>query len=284
MITTILAGALALGFAQQQVDTTFAMRAGGRIDVEAIGGSATIRSWDREAVRVRATHQRDSRVEIRQNRSQVRIETARRDGRPATAVRYEITVPRSSTVGISGVNMSADVEGVRGNVSITNVEGRINVRRVTGNVTIESVSGGLLVEDVAGNVTATTVNQSIRLTGVRGRINAETVNGSIVMIAADAGRVRASTVNGLIEYDGAIHDDGQYFLGTHNGRVTMSIPERANARLRISSRSGRVETAFPVSLGSTRSNRFAVTVGTGSADVELQSFNGVIRLVRPGRR
>lgn len=284
MITTLLAGILALGLAQQQTDTTFAMRAGGRLDLDATGGSATIRSWERESVRIRASHQREIRVSIRQSAGNVRVEAGRRDGRPASAVTYEITVPRRTSVRINGLNISADVRDVRGDVTITNVEGAITVRGVSGNVGIESVAGGLLIEDVIGRVTATTVNQSIRLSRVRGEIVAETVNGSIVMSAADAGRVRASTVNGIIEYDGVVRDDGHYFLGTHNGRVTMTIPETANASLRISSRTGRVEAAFPVSLSSSRSNRFAVTLGTGTADVELQSFNGVIRLVRPGGR
>lgn len=283
MITTLLAGILALGLAQQQTDTTFAMRAGGRLDLDATGGSATIRSWERESVRIRASHQRETRVSIRQNAGNVRVEAGHRDGRPAS-VSYEITVPRRTSVRINGLNISADVRDVRGDVTITNIEGAITVRGVTGNVGIESVAGGLLIEDVTGRVTATTVNQSIRLSRVRGEIVAETVNGSIVMSAADAGRVRASTVNGIIEYDGVVRDDGHYFLGTHNGRVTMTIPETANASLRISSRTGRVEAAFPVSLSSSRSNRFAVTLGTGTADVELQSFNGVIRLVRPGGR
>lgn len=284
MLTTLMAGVIALGLAQQQTDTTFAMRAGGLLDIDAMGGSATIRSWDRESVRIRASHERAIQVEIRQSGRGVRVEAERRDGGPASTVRYEITVPRRSHIRIDGVNMSADVQDVHGNVDIENVEGAINVRNVTGNVVIESVAGGLVIEDIAGNVNATTVNQSIRINRVRGAIMAETVNGSIVMTAADADRVRASTVNGIIEYDGVVRDGGRYFLGTHNGRLTMTIPEAANASLRISSGSGRVEAAFPVSLTSTRSNRFAATVGTGSADVQLQSFNGVIRLVRPGRR
>lgn len=284
MITTLLAAALAFGMAQQPIDTTVAMRAGGRVHLEAVGGSASFATWEREAVRVRATHPPGMRVAVRATDGGVRVEAAGRAGAPPSAVRYEITVPRSASIGVNGVNLSVDVDGTTGAVAISNVEGVIQVRGVTGRVNVESVAGGLVVDNVTGDVAAATVNQSIRLGRVRGHISAETVNGSITVTGADAAEVRASTVNGMIEYDGVIRDNGRYFLGAHNGRVTMTIPEDANARIRISSRTGRVEATFPVSLNPARSNRFELTVGSGSADIELHSFNGAIRLVRPGGR
>ena len=284
MITTLLAAAVALGMAQQPVDTTVAMRAGERVHLEAVGGSASFATWDREAVRVRSSHPPGMRVSVRPADGGVRVEAAGRAGAPASAVRYEITVPRNASISVNGVNLSVTVDGTTGSVAISNVEGVIHVRGVTGRVNVESVAGGLVVDNVTGDVAAATVNQSIRIGRVRGDISAETVNGSITVTGADAADVRASTVNGMIEYDGAVRDDGRYFLGAHNGRVTMTIPDNANARVRISSRTGRVEAAFPVSLSPARNNRFEFTVGSGSADIELHSFNGAIRLIRPGGR
>jgi DUF4097 and DUF4098 domain-containing protein YvlB len=284
MMTTLLAAVLALGMAQQPTDTTVAMRAGGRVHLEAVGGSASFGTWDREAVRVRALHPSGMRVDVRPADGGVRVEAAGHAGAPAAAVRYEITVPRRASISVSGVNLSVDVGGTTGSVAISNVEGVIHVRDVTGRVSVESVAGGLVVDNVTGDVAAATVNQSIRLGRVRGSISAETVNGSITVTGADATEVRVSTVNGMIEYDGVIRDNGRYFLGAHNGQVTMTIPENANARIRLSSRTGRVEAAFPVSLSPARNNRFELSVGSGSADIELHSFNGAIRLARPGGR
>ena len=282
MITAILAGALALGVAQQQMDTTFAVRSGGELRLEAMNGAVRIGTWDRDAMRVRATHAASSMIELDRSRLEVDIEVHHR-GRPQ-AVSFDITVPRSYELDIEGLNLAITVDGVRGPVVLRNVEGAIVVRRVSGPVDIESVSGSVDVEDVRGDITVSTVNEAIRITGGRGNIEAENSNGSIVMRNVDAAAVEASTVNGLVEYIGTVRDGGHYFLGAHNGQITMGIPERANARVGISTYNGRVETAFAVRVGGSRENEFNFTLGSGSASIQLESYNGTINLVRPTGR
>jgi DUF4097 and DUF4098 domain-containing protein YvlB len=283
MLITVLAGVVALGMAQQ-MDTTLAVRPGARLAVEALGGSVTVRVWDRDAVRIRAAHDARTRVEVDRHGDDIRVVAAvdRRGAGAGTA--FDITVPRSFSVAVDGVNLSASIEGVRGTVVIDNIEGDITVRDVTGDVTVSSVSGRIVVDGVAGAVSASSVSRQLQLSRVRGDIRAETTNGSIIVRAADAARVHAATVNGLIEYDGTIRDGGSYVLATHNGRITMTVPQGANASFSVSARSGRVEAGFPVSLSGTLNDRFAFTLGTGSARVEIESFNGAINLVRPARR
>jgi DUF4097 and DUF4098 domain-containing protein YvlB len=283
MTTMILAVLLAAAAPPQQMDTTVAARPGGRVDVNVMGGRVTLRSWDRDAVRVRATLHDGQRVDVRQRGGDVTIESLHAD---AAALRssYEVMVPRSYGVRVEGLNLAVDVQGVTGDVAIENIEGAIVVRSVTGAVRVESVAGEMTVEQVTGSVAANSVNQNIRLAQVRGDVQVEAVNGSVIMRGMDAGRVDASTVNGIIEYDGAIHDGGRYALRTHNGRITMSVPEAASASISVQARSGSVETAFPVPLASTRGQRVSFRVGGGSAVVDLQSFNGTVRLVRPGSR
>jgi DUF4097 and DUF4098 domain-containing protein YvlB len=283
MTTIILAGVLLLAAPQQQLDTTITVRPGGQLHVEAMIGRATVRTWDRNAVRVRATPENDARVTARETAQGVSVGTRPGRGGPAR-VTYELTVPRGYAVALEGLNLRVDVEGVQGGVSVENIEGTIALSGVGGDVRLESVSGGMVLEDITGSVTANSINQNIRLARVRGDVSVEAVNGSIVMREMNAARVRAATVNGLIEYDGPIHDGGRYALTTHNGRITMSVPEQANASMSVTTRSGRVETGFPVPLSGTHGNRMSFRLGTGSAAVDLQSFNGTIRLVRPGGR
>lgn len=282
MITALLAGALAMGFAQQQMDTTFAVRSGGELRLDAMNGTVRIGTWDREAMRIRATHGGAAGIDVDRSGSDVSIDVEHR-GSPQ-AVSFDITVPRRYSVDIDGLNLAITVDGVGGSAVLENMEGAIVVRGVTGAVDIESVSGGVVIENVRGDIAVTTVNEAIRISGGRGNIEAETVNGSIVMRNVDAASVDATTVNGLVEYIGTVRDGGRYFLGAHNGRITMGIPEQANARVGVSTHNGRVETAFAVRVADSRDNAFGFTVGTGSARVELESFNGTINLVRPQGR
>ncbi|HEX6309958.1 MAG TPA: DUF4097 family beta strand repeat-containing protein [Longimicrobiales bacterium] len=282
MITAILAGALAVALPLQQTDTTFAVRAGGHLEVDVAHGSVTIGTWDRAAMRVRSTSDATD-VEIDSDGARVTIESDHPRGRPGP-VRLEITVPRRFNIQVEGVNFPIVVEGVQGSVDVENVEGSITVRRVSGAVEAESVSGGIVIEEVQGNVTVTNVNQALHLTSVRGSISAETTNGAIVMRRIDAADVEASTVNGLVEYHGTVRDGGHYYLGTHNGRITMGIPEGANARIEIATQNGKVEAAFPVQVRSRDDREFTIALGSGSAAIELESYNGSVYLVRPSGR
>lgn len=283
MITAILAGALALALPQQQTDTTFEVRAGGHLEIDALNGSVTIDTWDRAAMRVRSTASGATRVEIERNGSRVSIDSDNPRGRPGP-VRLEITVPRRFDIQIEGVHMPIVVDGVQGSLDLENVEGSITVRRVSGPVDVESVSGGIILEDVQGDVTVTNVNEAVHLSSVRGNISAETTNGAIVMRGIESTSVEASTVNGLVEYHGTVRDGGNYYLGTHNGRITMSMPAGANARLDIATRNGKVEAAFPVQVRSEGDGEFSISLGSGSARIELESYNGSVYLVRPSGR
>jgi hypothetical protein len=51
----------------------------------------------------------------------------------------------------------------------------------------------------------------------------------------------------------------------------------------VSTFNGEFESEFPVTLTETKKGRrFNFTIGTGSAQVTLESFQGTIQLVRPG--
>jgi DUF4097 and DUF4098 domain-containing protein YvlB len=269
---------------QQQSDTTFAVPAGARLQLEVFNGSATVRTWDRAAMRVVATYSSPAELRVRQRNGVVSVEAERRGsftGALGIRVRYEITVPRATPVSVEGMNVDVRVEGLQSNVSVENVEGAITVSGVTGNIGITSVSGAVNIDNVRGNVRVETVNQSLRLTDVRGNINVETVNGGIHMQRVDSRSVQASTVNGAIDYAGTIADGGRYVLGAHNGRITVAVPENTNATMAITTRMGQVDSAFPVRVSSTRDGHISLTLGSGSARVELESFNGTVRLVRP---
>jgi hypothetical protein len=56
-----------------------------------------------------------------------------------------------------------------------------------------------------------------------------------------------------------------------------------SAMVSVSTFSGDFESDFPVPVRETRKGRrFSFTLGAGSAQVSLESFQGTIRLVKPG--
>ena len=282
MILMAVASALTIGFAQQQTDTTFAVRPGSRLEVESDHGTVRVSTWDRDAVRVRARNVGSSRVRIRNHGDVVDVESQPR-GR-ADSIELDITVPRNFQVSVEGVNCAVDIQGVRGDVAVETIQGAVTLRRVIGNIEIEAVNGEVAIDDVQGDIEVEATNQNVRLTDVRGNIEVETANGSITMLRAESSVVQVSTLNGIIHYDGSIRDGGRYYLGTHNGSITMSFPPQTNATVAVSTTNGQVQSTFGIPVTSTRDRRVNFTLGAGSARVQLESYNGSVRLVRPGGR
>jgi hypothetical protein len=62
----------------------------------------------------------------------------------------------------------------------------------------------------------------------------------------------------------------------------VAVPQRANATLEVSTYSGGIDSSFPITLKKLRSKRYSIQLGTGSAQLELESFQGTIYLRRPG--
>lgn len=282
MFTALLLATLAVhGPSGQQTDTTFAVEPGGRLRVDNHQGAVRVRSWDRNAVRVVANHRSGVRIRIRRANGVLRIEGEAFRG-PAHGIDYDISVPRSFGVAIDGVNCEALVEGINGDVAVDNVQGDISVRGGTGNVNLESVEGEIIVNGRRGQINTETVNKGIRISDVVGDINAESVNGSIQLTGIDASNVTVESVNGNLQFQGVFKNTGQYRLSSHNGSIRVGVPAGTNANVSVATHSGNVETDFEVQLRDAASrSRLNFVLGRGGARIDLESFSGTIRLVRP---
>src|SRR3989454_505776 len=153
----------------------------------------------------------------------------------------------------------------------------------SGNVSLKSVMGAVTLEKARGRIDLSSVNEEIRATEVSGDITAETVNGDITLIQIESANAEANTVNGDITYDGTIKDGGRYRFGTHDGDVRVSVPEKANVSVSVSTFNGDFSACFPVQLTGKTKHRFNFTIGSGSARLELESFGGDIKICRQGQ-
>jgi DUF4097 and DUF4098 domain-containing protein YvlB len=183
---------------------------------------------------------------------------------------------------LSGVNTEVSVENSGGEVHIETVQGEVTVTGGTKVVEASSVEGAVQVSNASGRIEVSSVNGSVEVERSSGIVMASSVNGEIVLRALESADVEASTVNGGVLYDGSIRNDGSYRFSTHNGEIECTVPENASAEVSVSTFSGEFTSDYPLQLKETRSKRFNFTLGTGSARIELESFQGTIRLRRPG--
>jgi DUF4097 and DUF4098 domain-containing protein YvlB len=266
----------------QQIDSTVPVERGQRLEVGSYAGDITVKTWTRNAVRVQAEPGGRTTVEIDRSATSVTVRTQGRRG-PPSLVDLQITAPTWMALDLSGVNTDISVVGARGPVSVETVQGQVDVEGGAGLVSLQSVQGSVSLSGAKGRLEVNSVNEDVVVRGSSGEVTAETVNGDITLSRVDATSVMANSVNGELEYDGTIRNSGRYAFSTHNGDITVTVPEGSNAAVSVATFNGEFASEFPVTLTETRKGkRFSFTLGTGSAQMTLESFQGTIELVRPG--
>ncbi|OFW21884.1 MAG: hypothetical protein A3H97_08415 [Acidobacteria bacterium RIFCSPLOWO2_02_FULL_65_29] len=279
MVAYVLAAALALAV---QTDQTVAVQKGTRLDISNFAGEVVIRTWDRDAVRVEAEHSERETVEIRPGAQRLVIRGRSRSGN-ARSLDYTLSVPRWMSITVTGTYNDVTMEGVGGDVSVETTRGEIDVSGGNGFISLKSVQGDISLRNAKGRIDISNVNESIQLADVSGDVTAGTTNGDIFLDRIESANVDVYTVNGDISYDGSIRDNGAYRITTHNGTIGVAVPDKANATLSVRTYGGSFRSSFPVKPDDQNTRRrFTLTLGSGSARVEIESFNGSIALRRPG--
>jgi DUF4097 and DUF4098 domain-containing protein YvlB len=260
-------------------DETVNVTRGTRLSVNNFAGEVIVRAWGRDAVRVQARHTARTRVEVRATGPVVTVSGS---GAPGS-VDYEISVPAWMPVKIEGTYAYIAVEGTQADVSAETVRGDISIKGGA-SVTAESVEGEVILENPRGRVNANSTNQSVTITGGTGEIVAETVNGHITLANMEAASLEAASINGNIKYEGALAASGKYRISTHNGNISVGIPDDASVAFGVRTYNGSLATNLPLQEAgdARRGQRTTYTLGSGSADFELESFGGTIQLRKRG--
>jgi DUF4097 and DUF4098 domain-containing protein YvlB len=161
------------------------------------------------------------------------------------------------------------------------------VRQSRGSLQLSSVEGGVRVVDARGRVQVASINNLVHLERVEGLVEAESVNGDIQLSQVDSPDVDASSVNGSVFFDSIFQKRGRYRLASHNGNLNVGVPVGAGVDVSVASFRGGFESGFPVVLDPRvklqKGRRFAFTLGAGGSSLELESFQGLIQLLRPDK-
>jgi DUF4097 and DUF4098 domain-containing protein YvlB len=264
-----------------QTDQTVPVPRDARLLINNFAGEVLVRAGDGDSLRVQARHATRAKVNIRTVQPGIRISSSSERG-PTGSVDYEITAPRWLPIKIDGQFTFVTIEGSQAEVTVENVRGDIIIKGGNG-ITAKSIEGHVTVEGGKGRIVVSSVNDGVAINGANGEIVAETVNGRIALSRIEASTVEAGTINGDITYEGTAAAGGKYRLTTHNGSIVVGVPESASATFAVRTYHGSFNSSLPTKgEGNPRTGRRVLyTLGNGSAEFELESFNGGIRLRRP---
>lgn len=261
-------------------DTTVTVGANGKLVLRNHEGPVTVTVWNRQAVRVRAQHDDESRVSVEVSGGMVRISGRSRYGPEPIA--YELTVPADMALEIFAQEGEVRVTGSKAAIEIQSIEGAIIVEGGRGSVRVNSVEGALQVRGASGRLSLATVDGDISGSNLEGDLEVTAVDGDVLLQGIRAANVEASTVDGDIDMSGEIRGDGRYRLSSHDGDVRLTAPS-LDATVSISTFEGEFTSDFPVTVN-TAGRKMTFTLGKGSARIELESFDGEVALRKgPGR-
>lgn len=277
LASTVLLAALA---AAQGPDTTLAVAKGTRLSVNNHSGRITVTGWNRDELQVRSSSaDGDADLRVDASGSEVRVSQRMRYG-PAE-MDLTINAPAWMAVSLQGVETSIMVSGISAPVRAQSVEGHVTVTGGADNVRLSSVEGDVTATGVRGTLSVQAVDGDVTVRDLTGALTVEGVDGEVRLERITAPSVRVTTVDGSIEFSGALAANGNYAFKTHDGDITIRPVGTLNATVSVSTWDGEFESAVPVTIsGSQDGKRFSFTVGNGSARLDLEAFDGLIRLAK----
>jgi DUF4097 and DUF4098 domain-containing protein YvlB len=275
IFTAALLGALT---AAPGADTTIAVTKGTRLDVNNFSGRVTVTAWNRDEVQLHWTStDDDANIRIQRSQGEIRVSQDMRSG--PTEIDLTINAPAWMALSLQGNETAMVVSGMAAAVRAQSVDGDITLSGGADNVSVNSIEGAVVVEGARGNLDIQSVDGDITVRNAVGPLTVEGVNGNVRLEGITSSAVRITTVDGNIHFAGAIASNGTYSFKTHDGDIGIRPAGALNATVSVSTYSGDFESASPVTIsGSQDGKRFSFTVGTGSARLDLEAFDGQIRL------
>jgi hypothetical protein len=263
----------------QPVDTTVAVNRGDRLLIDGVTGSVVIVGWNRDELEV-VGDGGDERVGIRRSGTTLSL-VGGAAGRRGRSVDAMIRVPTWMSVSIQSRSIDVSMMGLDGAIEVGNVNGDVTIADVAGPVDIRSVDGEIHVRNARGGVSASSQSDDVTLDGVSGPVEAHSGDGDIVLEDVQSTSVRAEAQDGDVIFRGTIADGGDYGFYLHDGDATIAVPQATSARVSVSTFDGEFESDFSVRVERFTSGRqFDFLLGDGGAQIDIEVFDGDIRLVR----
>ena len=284
MLTTILTGALIATALVQSNDTTFAVDPNATLELTNHEGSIVVRTWDRDEVEVRTNRLDGGRIEVHRSGGAVRISVDNRWD-DDDEVDYRLTVPATMALDLRGSDSDVRVEGTRGEVNIDVHDGDVIVSGGSGRVTVRTDDGTIDAEDMEGRIRLSSMDGDITLHSASEDIDVDATDGAITLLDVYAANVVANTVDGDVWFDGVLSPQGSYTLTTHDGDVTVQIPEDSDAQVRMARHDGEFVSDFPLTMQRwPMGRRIEFDLGSGGAELQIEAFDGDIELRHRGGR
>ena len=270
------------------LDTTVTFDARGTVNVSCPGGDVVVTGSDRNQIVVKARTERGG-IRFVSSGTNATLEPA--SSRSCSDAHFELSVPNGVRLVANTWSGSLRVRGVHGDIEAHAQSGDIEVRDAGDNLEIETLSGEVTVEGVRGGANIHSLSGDVTLDGARGDVEIETVSGDIDLRDVVSKQIRTHSTSGDLAFGGTIVSAGRYEFTTHSGEIRLALPANVGAQLSLSTFSGEIDSAFPITLtpgahgiGASQAKKLNFSLGQGSARIMAETFSGDVTISSTGRR
>jgi DUF4097 and DUF4098 domain-containing protein YvlB len=179
---------------------------------------------------------------------------------------------------------------VHGEIEAHAQSGDIEVRDAGDRLEVETLSGDVDVQGVRGDVAIHTLSGDVTLARAAAGVEVETVSGDIDLGGMTSRQVRTNSTSGDLTFSGTIVDGGRYEFQTHSGELRLELPDNVGAQLSLSTFSGEIDSAFPITLiagdhgiGAAQAKKMNFSLGKGTARIIAETFSGDVTLSSTAR-
>lgn len=250
--------------AGEKVDETIKADKDGYVQIEHLGGYASIKGWDKNEVRVVGElGERTTKFIFERDGNEVLIKVKVKKSRGSwtwgdeDGDNLEIFVPKASHVNYTSTNAnvevydvsgSSDIDTVNGNIEVSDLAGRLRIEAVNGNINAKNLEGDIKIETVNGDIKDRdsqaseaqydSVNGDIDVKVGSLEVKAETVNGDIDLQLGKVEQLNLNTVNGSIEARLDLARQGDVRASSVGGDVNLYFNQDVSARFDLQGHAG----------------------------------------------
>jgi len=225
----------------EQISRTYPLPADGVIRLENVNGNITIIAWDRNEVSLEA----EKRGRDEEDLKRITVDIDAQPGR----LTVKATIAKAPGGWLSGKGSRAAVRF------------ELRVPRQAHLEQIGSVNASINVEGVRGPMTLKAVNGAIRATDLAADTEIESVNGSITAEFASLEKVQKVDLESV------------------NGRVNVTLPPDASARIEARTTNGRTSIEQAITLKESSRRKLSGSIGSGDGPlVRAETTNGSVSI------
>lgn len=251
------------------------LAAGQRLEVINRNGRITAAPSTGRGVEVRGERRGDDaddiRIEVTEDAAGVTIEAIHPKNRPARRWWPSSWFGRSPRVHFS-VAVPSGVDFVA-----RSRNGRIEADGLDGNADVETRNGSVRLTGLAGDARVVTRNGGATVIA-DGDADVQTRNGRVRVEAG--GHAQARSRNGSVSATLGSGDwPGEATFESHNGSVTVRVPETMDADVSLRTDTGSVRTDLAIDAHTDERRHLAGRLGDGGRTIRLETDNGSVRLL-----